>query len=253
MNKKLLTIIALAMLVVLAGCRSSRRAAKESNDGAATVLLPADETQPDESSRSKDKSSKKGGKKSEKDKDYVKVQPTGVDALTAKLELTLEAGGKSVDVGGSYRLQRDKVIQINLTYTMIITVAVGTMELTPDYILILDRINKRYCRIQYSDVPALQQAGIDFNYLQSIFWGEAEASPTKVISWTYSRWTDLGQGQFPGQIGFTLTSGTSIYKATFDLSNIRENDNWEKQTTVPAKYTPVSIDTVIKALMSVAK
>ena len=129
----------------------------------------------------------------------MKVQPTGVDALTAKLELTLETGGKSVDVGGSYRLQRDKVIQINLTYTMIITVAVGTMELTPDYILILDRLNKRYCRIRYSDVPSLEQAGIDFKYLQSIFWGEAEKSPSNILEWTYSDWQPLGNGSFPGR------------------------------------------------------
>ena len=253
MNKKVLPIMVLVLLVVFAGCRSSRRAARESGDTTAPVLLPTDETQPGTTSKSKDKSSKKGGKKSEKGESYVKVQPNGVDALTAKLELTLETGGKSVDVGGSYRLQRDKVIQINLTYTMIITVAVGTMELTPDYILILDRLNKRYCRIRYSDVPSLEQAGIDFNYLQSIFWGEAEASPSNVISWTYSRWNDLGQGQFPGQIAFTLNYGTSIYKATFDLSNVRENDNWEKQTVIPSKCTQVSIDTVIKALMGLAK
>ena len=179
---------------------------------------------------------------------------TTVKAVTAKMNLTLESGSKSVDVGGSLRLKRDEVIQLNLTYTLIITVNVGTMEITPDYILILDRFNKRYCRVSYSDVPQLAEAGIDFAYLQRVFWGEAGESPRKeLVEWTYAGWTALGDGQFPGQTTFTAKAGSVPCRAVISLSNIRENDNWETRTEISSKYTPVSLSAVMNALMSVAK
>lgn len=253
MKQTKLFLFALALVLALSGCRSSRHARRQADvsEVAPSVTLPSQE---DGSTTSQTPASDKSSKKDKKKQTQTsKVQPTQVDALTAKMDLTLEAGEKGVSVGGSYRLKRGEVVQINLTYTMLFTVSVGTLELTPDYILVLDRINKRYCRVAYADVPALRQSGIDFNYLQSIFWGEAEASPAKVVSWTYSNWQNFGKGQFPGEICFTLTPGNTIYKATFSLSNLRENDNWEKQTAISSKYTAVSIDTVLKALLSVAK
>ena len=175
------------------------------------------------------------------------------EALTAKLNLTLESGGKQINVGGNYRLKRDEVVQINLTYTMVFTISVGTLELTPDYLLLLDRINKRYCRIRYSEEPSLAQAGITFDYLQSVFWGEAGESPTKALEWAFSNWTDFEGGRLPQQIQFTLRPTSSAYKATFLLSNLRADSDWETHTEFSSKYTAVSLDTVMRALMSVAK
>ena len=219
--KKTISLILVAVLaVLLSACRSSRHATTDQT----TVV----HTQP-------------------------KLQASGANALAAKLDLSLEAGSKRVNVGGNYRLKRNEVVQINLTYTMLFTISVGTMELTPDYILILDRINKRYCRIAYSDVPDLQRAGIDFDFLQRIFWGEAEPSPTKIISWTYDQWTDFGKGKFPGQICFTLSTGGKSYKATLALSNLRESADWDTRTDISQKYTSVSFDTVMKALLNAAK
>jgi hypothetical protein len=43
------------------------------------------------------------------------------------------------------------------------------------------------------------------------------------------------------------------YKATIELSNLKENDSWETHTEVSSKYTPISLESVMKALMSVAK
>ena len=49
---------------------------------------------------------------------------------------------------------------------------VGRMEITPDYFLLIDRMNHQYVRVSYADVPFFQQAGIDFHTFQSLFWGE---------------------------------------------------------------------------------
>lgn len=219
MKQTRLLLLAISLPLLFGACRSSRHAAKP------------DISAPD-----------------------TRSAVTTVKAMTAKMNLTLESGKKSVDVGGSLRLKRDEVIQLNLTYALIVTVNVGTMEITPDYILILDRFNKRYCRVAYADVPQLAEAGIDFAYLQRVFWGEAGESPRReLVEWAYANWTALGDGQFPGQTTFTVKAGSVPYRAVISLSNIRENDSWETRTEISSKYAPVSLSAVMNALMSVAK
>ena len=248
MRQRHILLLSLLCLTLLSGCRSSRHAAStgttDITTGAATPAttvtpsLPTTPTVPSSSTSSTTARSKSA---------------TGLDAITAKMNLTLESGKKNISVGGTYRLKRNEVIQLNLTYNIIISINVGTLELTPDYILLIDRLNKRYCQVAYSEVPSLAQAGIDFEYLQSIFWGEAEASPNRAISWEYDKWTGVGQGQFPQSIQFTLRPSTATYKARFALSDIQSSNNWETRTEVSSRYTPVSLDAVLNALMSIAK
>ena len=265
MKQKVFLLLTVISLLLLSGCRSSRHAVRDADTGA-TPSVPSNPSittptvTPDGSGTDSEgsKKDKKGKKKSGRNEDNTGTgplvsHPTNVDALSAKLNLQLEMGSKRLNVGGTYRLKYDDVIQLNLTYTMIFTVNVGTLELTHDYILLLDRINKRYCKVSYSEVPSLAQAGIDFNYLQRVFWGEAETSPSKVLEWTYGNWTPLGDGKFPQQMKFSLHAGTSPYVATFHLSNLQSNSDWATRTEVPSKYTAVSFESVLNALLSAAK
>lgn len=90
--------------------------------------------------------------------------------LTAKASVKLEAGQKNVSVSGTLRMKRDEVIQLSLAFLGLMEV--GRMEITPDYFLLIDRMNHQYVRVAYADVPFFQQAGIDFHTFQSLFWGE---------------------------------------------------------------------------------
>lgn len=257
----------LFLLLVLTGCRSSRHVTTDATTSASSVHSRAEENAFGQTGPEIDKSqlSRKERKRLEREEREAEARlreqqgvgsrttVSNVEAVAAKMNLRLESGNSRINVGGTYRLKRNDVIQINLTYTMIITVNVGSMEMTRDHILILDRLHKRYCKVAYSEVPQLAQAGVDFDYLQRIFWGEAEESPTPMLQWTYSAWTALAGGQFPGQIAFTAHTGTSDYKATFSLSNIRENSSWPTRIEVDSKYTPMSLNAVMKALMSVAQ
>lgn len=217
MKKIRLILWAVVCLLVFGGCRSSRHAQRAEVVAGTT---------------------------------FVK---TNAQAVTGKLNLALEAGSKKINLGGTYRLKRDEVVQINLTYTMFLTINVGTMELTPEYMMVVDRMGKRYCRVSYDEVPTLAKAGITFDYLQRVFWGEETKSPTPDFTWTYANWTELANGQFPGQIQLALRSKGTSYRATFNLSNLRESADWETHTEVGARYTAVPFDSILKALMSVAK
>ena len=236
-------LIAAVTAVALSGCRSSRHATTEVGTDN-MQYPPTEETTPTDNKKAKKEA------KEDKKKEKSGITHTDAKALTAKMNLKLESGKKKINVGGTYRLKRDKVVQINLVYTMIISINVGTMELTPDYILILDRMNKRYCKLSYSDVPSMAEAGIDFQYLQSVFWGEAGASPTKVLEWTFDNWKDLGNGQFPARITYAAKAKSASYKATFDLSNLKESDDWTTYTEIPSRYQEVTLDSAMKAMMN---
>lgn len=100
------------------------------------------------------------------------VQPTAkaLPTVTSKLKFSAEVGGQSISVGGQLRMRRDDVIRIQLMALGI--VEAGRLEFTPDYVLLMDRINKQYVKVPYSEVDFLRQSGINFYTLQALFLSE---------------------------------------------------------------------------------
>lgn len=90
--------------------------------------------------------------------------------VTAKMKFAINGMGKDISVGGSIKMKRDDVIQLSLVAFGIIEA--GKMEFTKDYVLVIDRLNKRYIQVPYNKVDFLSVAHLDFNVLQSLFWNE---------------------------------------------------------------------------------
>lgn len=90
--------------------------------------------------------------------------------VTAKVSVKVQFGQKDVGVNGTLRMKRDDVVQLSLA--LLGLMEVGRMEITPEYFLLIDRVNHQYVRVAYADVPFFQQTGIDFHTFQSLFWGE---------------------------------------------------------------------------------
>ena len=181
-------------------------------------------------------------------------RPTAVEALSSKMSLRLESGSKGVTCGGTCRLKRGEVVQLNLVYTLLVMpIHVGTLELTPDSILVVDRVNRRYCRAAYAEVPQLQRAGIDFATLERAFWGEGTPANQSAVSFAYEAWTALSQGRFPTQSTLSVQNGGRSAKATLSLSNLEETDRWARPTQVSSKYQAVSLDAVVAAILSLAQ
>ena len=117
--------IACMMLGILSGCRSSKQVAE--------VQEPKEE--------------------------WVDKMATGAlkeGTVSGKLNLQLSDGAKSVSVGGSCSFERDKAIQISLVALGFMEV--GRLEMTPDYLLMIDRMGRQYVKVNYADVPYLQSA-----------------------------------------------------------------------------------------------
>lgn len=90
--------------------------------------------------------------------------------LTSKMNLALKMGGKSLSVGGNCNLKRDELIQLSLVFMGMMEV--GRLEFTPQYMMLVNRMEKQYVKASYSEVPYLLDAGIDFYSLQALFWGD---------------------------------------------------------------------------------
>lgn len=95
----------------------------------------------------------------------------GWKALTAKISLSVDLEGKSVTkVSGMLRIKKDEVIQLSIA--PILGIEVARAEISPDGILVVDRMNKRYVEISFVEVKALVKADLDFHSLQALFLNE---------------------------------------------------------------------------------
>ena len=92
--------------------------------------------------------------------------------LTAKVKVVVDVDGKSNSTSGSLKMKKNDVIQISLVDPLLGVMELGRMEFTKTRVLIIDRVNKQYVDLPYSEVSFLKRANIDFNTLQSLFWHE---------------------------------------------------------------------------------
>ena len=90
--------------------------------------------------------------------------------ITAKLKFRVKKGSKDVTVGGSLHMRRDDVIRIQLTPMGLFEA--GRIEMTKDYVMVVDRIHKEYLKADYSEVAFLKRNGLNFYSLQALFWNQ---------------------------------------------------------------------------------
>ena len=96
---------------------------------------------------------------------------SGWEALTAKMSLTLDLGGKGeTKVNGTLRIKKGEVVQLSIA--PLLGIEVARAEISPDGILVIDRMNKRYVEVSFAEVKALIKADLDFHTLQALFLNE---------------------------------------------------------------------------------
>lgn len=88
--------------------------------------------------------------------------------IVSKITFSLKAGGKDVSVDGVLSMRKNDVIRIQLTPLGLLEV--GRIELTKDYVLIVDRIHKEFVKADYGKVEFLENNGLSFYSLQALFW-----------------------------------------------------------------------------------
>ena len=112
--------------------------------------------------------------------EQVKNNAQTAKFLTSKVKFSVEVGPQKLTLTGNLKMKRDDVIRLQLMAFGF--VEAGRIELTKDYVLIMDRINKQYLKAPYIQVDFLRNAGVDFYTLQSLFWNElCQPKQTNVV------------------------------------------------------------------------
>jgi len=144
----ILKIAVLAMPLMLSSCIFHKKAVKEE----APKPLTAEELQ---------------------NKNFVdRVQDNVQTArfITSKVKFSVEVGAQKLTLTGNLKMKRDDVIRLQLMAFGF--VEAGRIEMTKDYVLIMDRINKQYLKAPWMQIDFLRNTGLNFNSMQSLFWNE---------------------------------------------------------------------------------
>ena len=108
------------------------------------------------------------------EKEYVEnvISNTSAwDALTAKMSLSIDLEGKGVTkVNGTLRIKKGEVIQVSIA--PLLGIEVARAEISPDGVLVIDRMNKRYVKVSFVELKSLAHADLDFHTLQALFLNE---------------------------------------------------------------------------------
>ena len=83
--------------------------------------------------------------------DRVKDNAISKKFITSKVKFSVEVGAQKLTLTGNLKMKRDDVIRLQLMAFGF--VEAGRIELTKDYVLIMDRINKQYLKAPYMQVP----------------------------------------------------------------------------------------------------
>ena len=196
------SVVALLLVLTLASCHSSKKGLKDKSD----------KTKPTTTITTPTTSTKKPDRQ-EPDLDKMKV---AVDTnFTSKVRVIITQEGKDVTTNGNLRMRYGDVIQLTLVDPLLGVAEIGRLELSPDKVLIIDRVNKRYVDTNYEEFSALKSRNIDFNTIQEFFWQEAKKGDN---------------------FAYTIPAKKDI-KLDLRLSNKGNSANWEPHTTVSGKYT----------------
>ena len=101
--------------------------------------------------------------------------------LTARARIELNTRTPSpVSVNATLRIRRGEIIRISVAPFLGIEVA--RIDITPNRVLVVDRMNKRYVEAGFSEISGLLNTDVDFNIIQSLIMNEIFLPGKRVLS-----------------------------------------------------------------------
>ena len=162
--------------------------------------------------------------------------------LTSKLQLTIPGKkGGSMSVGGTMKMKTHERVQISLLMPILRT-EVARVEVTPDGVLLVDRMNKRFVRATKDELKGMLPKNASPMTLTDS--DNAEFSRLEKI---------LLDASFPG--GKTELSGKdigipSLEKAKVQLYEFSTKEFSMTPTELTSKYRQVPLEELVKMLVA---
>lgn len=158
----------------------------------------------------------------------VKTTPVEPAYLSSKLQLTVPNKNGSMTVSGSMKMKSGERIQLSVLMPVFRS-EVMRMEVTPDEVLLIDRMNKRYVRATRDELKGILPENADFDRLRN-FCSKLHFRVRKELT-----------GR---ELGIP-----SLEKAKVRLSDFSTAEFELIPTEVSSRYTQVALEDLLKMLM----
>lgn len=100
--------------------------------------------------------------------------------FSSKMNMTVSTGRRTLSSKGTLRIVRDEAIQLSIQ--PLFGIEMFRLYVQPDYIIVLDRMNKRYVKEYFDDISGQIPTGFDFYTLQSLFTNSLFISDQSTVS-----------------------------------------------------------------------
>lgn len=219
------TLILAAAVALLASCGSSKKAAEATSTD---VLKPS--------------TSQTTGKPSNTQQNPTPV--TTPSQFIADLDISIGMGKDNYDLGGKISMKRDKVVRMNLTFMGFIEV--GIIEFTPNYILIVNRMNKEFTKAPYDSMDMLKKNNVNFKTVEGMAWEKFYSKDGKAI-----KNSDLDK-TLENLINSNMKNGKKV-TIKIEVGKPNTTKDFETYTTVKSSYKEVPAQLLMAKLMSFAQ
>lgn len=156
--------------------------------------------------------------------------PAGARYLSSKVKLTIPTKEAVFTVNGTMKLISGERMQLSFQMPIIRT-EVARMEVTPDDILLIDRMGKRYVQATRKELKGVLPRKADFAHLEKILFEASKPNGKRILN-----------GK---ELGIP-----SLEKGKIELSNFSYNEFSLTPTRVTPKYTKVELAEILELLLS---
>lgn len=150
------------------------------------------------------------------------------ECLSSKVQLTIPGKDNSFTVNGTMKMKRNERVQLSFLMPVFRSEVVR-LEVSPDTILVVDRMNKRYVRATREELKGILPKKATFKNLEKML--RAAAKPDGKRSLTGA------------EVGFP-----SMEKAKLELSDFSDKTFTLPPTQLSQKYQEVTIEEIMKML-----
>ncbi len=153
--------------------------------------------------------------------------------LSSKVQLTVPHKENTLTVNGTMKLKREECMQLSFLMPILRT-EVARMEVTPNEILLVDRMGKRYVRATRKQLKRLLPKKADFAHLEKLLYAASKPGGKKVLT--------------AKELGIP-----SLEKGKIELSNFSEKPFTLTPTQLSPKYKEVALEELLGMLLSLTK